>query len=72
MTDPKMADATYIEPLTFEFLKKIIEIEKPDAVLPTLGGQTALNISVELIRASDLPLSISGPITIKGTFIPPW
>ena len=48
MTDPKMADATYIEPLTFEFLKKIIEIEKPDAVLPTLGGQTALNLAMEL------------------------
>ena len=47
-TDPKMADATYIEPLTFEFLKKIIEIEKPDAVLPTLGGQTALNLAMEL------------------------
>ena len=48
MSDPKMADATYIEPLTFEFLKKIIEIEKPDAVLPTLGGQTALNLAMEL------------------------
>ena len=48
MTDPEMADATYIEPLTPEFLKRIIEIEKPDAVLPTLGGQTALNLSIEL------------------------
>ena len=48
MTDPEMADATYIEPLTPEFLKRIIEIEKPDAVLPTLGGQTALNLAIEL------------------------
>lgn len=48
MTDPKMADATYIEPLTPEFLEKIIEIEKPDAVLPTLGGQTALNLTLAL------------------------
>ena len=48
MTDPEMADATYIEPLTFNYLKRIIEIEKPDAVLPTLGGQTALNLSMEL------------------------
>ena len=48
MTDPEMADATYIEPLTLEYLKRIIEIEKPDAVLPTLGGQTALNLSIEL------------------------
>jgi len=48
MTDPSMADATYIEPLTAKFLKKIIEKEKPDAVLPTLGGQTALNLAMEL------------------------
>ena len=46
MTDPSMADATYIEPLTAKFLKKIIEKEKPDAVLPTLGGQTALNLAM--------------------------
>ncbi len=48
MTDPELADATYIEPLTFDFLKKIIEIEKPDALLPTLGGQTALNLAIQL------------------------
>ena len=48
MTDPVMADATYIEPLTSDYLEKIIEIEKPDAVLPTLGGQTALNLAMEL------------------------
>ena len=48
MTDPEMADATYIEPLTLTFLERIIEKEQPDAVLPTLGGQTALNLSMEL------------------------
>ena len=48
MTDPEMADATYIEPITTETLEKIIEREKPDALLPTLGGQTGLNIAIEL------------------------
>ncbi|MFP4662522.1 MAG: carbamoyl-phosphate synthase large subunit, partial [Halanaerobiales bacterium] len=48
MTDPEMADRTYIEPLTMETVEKIIEIEKPDALLPNLGGQTALNLSSEL------------------------
>jgi carbamoyl-phosphate synthase large subunit len=48
MTDPEMADVTYIEPLTTDVLELIIEKEKPDAVLPTMGGQTALNIAVEL------------------------
>ena len=54
MTDPEMADATYIEPLTPEFLKRIIEIEKPDAVLPTLGGQTALNATILADKAGIL------------------
>ncbi|MCX7987856.1 MAG: carbamoyl-phosphate synthase large subunit [Thermodesulfovibrio sp.] len=48
MTDPSMADATYIEPLTAEILELIIKKERPDALLPTLGGQTALNLAVEL------------------------
>ncbi|MDE3084375.1 MAG: carbamoyl phosphate synthase large subunit, partial [Verrucomicrobiota bacterium] len=48
MTDPEFADVTYIEPLTVEFLGKIIEAERPSALLPTLGGQTALNLSMEL------------------------
>ncbi len=48
MTDPEFADVTYIEPLTVEFLEKIIETERPSALLPTLGGQTALNLSMEL------------------------
>src|SRR6187549_2632362 len=43
MTDPDLADATYIEPLTVEIVEKIIERERPDALLPTVGGQTALN-----------------------------
>ncbi len=48
MTDPEIADKTYIEPLTVEVLEKIIAKEKPDALLPTLGGQTALNLTVDL------------------------
>ena len=48
MTDPEIADRTYVEPLTVESLAAIIEIEKPDALLPTVGGQTGLNLSVEL------------------------
>ena len=48
MTDPDFADATYIEPLTVEVVEKILEKEKPDAVLPTVGGQTALNLAMEL------------------------
>ena len=50
MTDPDLADATYIEPITPEFVGKIIEKERPDAVLPTMGGQTALNCALELER----------------------
>jgi len=46
MTDPELADQTYIEPLTPEYLEKVIAIEKPQAILPTLGGQTALNLTV--------------------------
>ena len=48
MTDPEIADRTYIEPLTLEFLEEIIKRERPDALLPTLGGQTALNLAVQL------------------------
>jgi len=48
MTDPEFADVTYIEPLTVEILEKIIETERPSALLPTLGGQTALNLSMDL------------------------
>ena len=48
MTDPEFADATYIEPITPEFIEKIMEIERPTAVLATLGGQTALNAAMAL------------------------
>ncbi|HTU26732.1 MAG TPA: carbamoyl-phosphate synthase large subunit, partial [Pirellulales bacterium] len=48
MTDPGMADRTYIEPLTWECVAKVIEAERPDALLPTLGGQTALNLAMDL------------------------
>src|SRR3712207_5597996 len=54
MTDPEIADATYIEPLTVETLAEILRLERPDAVLPTLGGQTALNLAVELHEAGVL------------------
>ena len=50
MTDPNMADATYIEPITWQMVEKIIAKEKPDAILPTMGGQTALNCALDLAR----------------------
>ena len=48
MTDPELADATYIEPITAEVVAKIIEKERPDALLPAMGGQTGLNTALEL------------------------
>jgi carbamoyl-phosphate synthase large subunit len=48
MTDPEMADVTYIEPITWQVVEKIIEKERPDAILPTMGGQTALNCALDL------------------------
>ena len=59
MTDPDFADRTYIEPLTPDFIEKIIEREKPDAVLPTLGGQTALNLAMDLFAR--------GKVGVPGT-----
>ncbi|MFT7194576.1 MAG: carbamoyl-phosphate synthase large subunit, partial [Rheinheimera aquimaris] len=50
MTDPEMADATYIEPIHWQVVEKIIEKERPCAVLPTMGGQTALNCALDLER----------------------
>ncbi len=50
MTDPAMADATYIEPVEWRTVARIIEVEKPDALLPTMGGQTALNCALDLVR----------------------
>jgi carbamoyl-phosphate synthase large subunit len=54
MTDPDLADRTYIEPITAEWVEKVIEREKPDALLPTMGGQTALNVAMDLHRAGVL------------------
>lgn len=50
MTDPEMADATYIEPVTWQMVEKIIALERPDALLPTMGGQTALNCALDLAK----------------------
>ena len=54
MTDPEFADATYIEPITAEYIEKIIEVERPDAILATLGGQTALNAAIALSERGTL------------------
>src|SRR6266481_7604829 len=54
MTDPELADATYIEPITPEFVEQIIAREKPDVLLPTMGGQTALNTAMALARSGAL------------------
>jgi carbamoyl-phosphate synthase large subunit len=54
MTDPDLADATYIEPITAEWVERVIEKERPDALLPTMGGQTALNVALELNDAGVL------------------
>ncbi len=54
MTDPDFADATYVEPLVAEVLERILDVERPDAVLPTLGGQTALNLAMELSESGAL------------------
>ena len=50
MTDPEMADVTYIEPITWQVVERIIDKERPDAILPTMGGQTALNCALDLWR----------------------
>ena len=50
MTDPEFADATYVEPVTPELVARIIEKEKPDAILPTMGGQTGLNTALSLAK----------------------
>ena len=54
MTDPELAERTYVEPITAAFVEKVIEKERPDALLPTLGGQTALNVAVELAESGVL------------------
>ena len=50
MTDPDTADRTYIEPITWQYVEEIIKQERPDALLPTLGGQTGLNTAMDLVR----------------------
>ena len=57
MTDPEMADRTYVEPLTPELVAKVVEKERPDAILPTMGGQTALNTAVSLAKMGVLDRS---------------
>ena len=59
MTDPEFADATYVEPLDVDVLCRIIDREQPDAVLPTLGGQTALNLAMQLVER--------GAVATQGT-----
>jgi carbamoyl-phosphate synthase large subunit len=54
MTDPDLADRTYVEPITVEVVEKVIERERPDALLPTMGGQTALNATMELVKRGTL------------------
>src|SRR2546425_903143 len=54
MTDPELADRTYIEPVTPDWVRKVIERERPDALLPTMGGQTALNVAMALARDGTL------------------
>src|SRR5437763_1571007 len=54
MTDPGLADATYIEPITPEVVERIIARERPDALLPTMGGQTALNTAMQLVASGAL------------------
>ena len=54
MTDPELADRTYVEPITIEVVEKVIERERPDALLPTMGGQTALNTTMGLVKRGTL------------------
>ncbi|MFP5298413.1 MAG: ATP-grasp domain-containing protein, partial [Actinomycetota bacterium] len=70
MTDPEFADGTYVEPITAEFVAKVIEREAPDAVLPTLGGQTGLNVAMELhnsgvLEAHGVEMIGASPDTIR-------
>lgn len=72
MTDPSFCDATYIEPITPEFILKIIEKERPDALLPTMGGQTALNCALQLYHSNELSkysvelIGASAPAILKS------
>ena len=66
MTDPEMADATYIEPITVSMLEKVIEAERPDALLPTLGGQTGLNIWPNTSTNRPSPASTNAARSIRS------
>ena len=61
MTDPATADVTYIEPITWQTVEKIIARERPDAILPTMGGQTALNCALDLHKPAATPPQMSTP-----------
>ncbi|HEX2563576.1 MAG TPA: hypothetical protein VHK25_06655, partial [Acidimicrobiales bacterium] len=67
MTDPEFAAATYVEPLDADHLERIIERERPDAVLPTLGGQTALNLAMELVDRKAVARGPETPELIGAT-----
>ena len=56
MTDPELSERVYVEPLTPEFVERVIETERPDALLPTMGGQTALNLTMALHRSGVLEI----------------
>ena len=62
MTDPGLADRTYVEPITAEFIERVIKKERPDALLPTLGGQTGLNAAVELAKDGTRPVERAGTL----------
>ena len=66
MPDPETADRTYVEPMTVDSVEKIIEAERPDALLPTIGGQTALNLAVGLAEAGGDGLVLSKEIYSKA------
>ena len=73
MTDPIMADATYIEPIKKDIIKQIIKIENPDAILPTMGGQTALNVTLELfydgiLKEENIEIIGAKPESMKTDF----
>jgi carbamoyl-phosphate synthase large subunit len=72
MTDPGFADATYIEPIQPDVIEAIIEKERPDAILPTLGGQTALNAAIALHEQATLRPPWRRPSSLPKTLATPW
>jgi len=71
MTDPEMADVTYIEPLTVPIVERIIAKERPDALLPTMGGQTGLNLAADLVGALSRPTA-EGSLYRVDLRLRPW